>query len=253
MTQLQRRYTFRLADLVSFTTLAAAIAAMALSIEGNLQLGAYLILTGYLLDGVDGEAARRLGGFSEFGTQLDSLIDVVHFGAAVSILVSQHLRAGPVGGWPTWVLLSGYMFASCFRLARFNLAAHAIDKRETVGLTISTSGAFLTMAVLAHLKLTQPSGSDWVLLPMLAGVSLLMVSRVAFPDLKGLPRYRVPTILTFLLGGLVAVWLSLEVGLFTIWAIYVGFGTFRAALRRVTRRTTPLDSRQESVNQRSSA
>jgi phosphatidylserine synthase len=181
------------------------------------------------------------------------LIDVVHFGAAVSILVSQHLRAGPVGGWPTWVLLSGYMFASCFRLARFNLAAHAIDKRETVGLTISTSGAFLTMAVLAHLKLTQPSGSDWVLLPMLAGVSLLMVSRVAFPDLKGLPRYRVPTILTFLLGGLVAVWLSLEVGLFTIWAIYVGFGTFRAALRRVTRRTTPLDSRQESVNQRSSA
>lgn len=248
-----RRFTPRLADLVSFTTLAAAVVSMGLSIDGRIQLAALLILAGYLLDGVDGSVARRLGGFSEFGTQLDSLIDVVHFGAAASILISQHLRAGPVDGWPLWLLLTGYMFAACYRLARFNLTAHANDKQETVGLTISTAGAFLALAVLFHLTLGNPAATDWVFLPLLACLSLLMASRIAFPDLGGLPKYRLPMLLTFAIGAVVAIWASIEAGLLLVWLIYLLFGMLRTAVRITRRRSRGLESHQKSIDQRSSA
>ncbi|MEE9167612.1 MAG: CDP-alcohol phosphatidyltransferase family protein [Candidatus Neomarinimicrobiota bacterium] len=220
----------RLANLITFTTLAMAIASIALSIEGAYRLACALILTGYLLDGVDGEVARRMGGISDFGTQLDSLVDLVHFGVAITVLISQHLRNGPVGGWPIWVFLVGYVIAACFRLARFNLA-DGNNKQVTTGLTISTGGAYLTLTVLANLGFGQPFVSDWIFLPLLLIVSLLMVSRIPFPDLKGLLHYRVPVLATFGAGALVSLWLSWEFGLFAMWTVYVLFGTIRAGIR----------------------
>ena len=220
----------RLANLITFTTLAMAIASIALSIEGAYRLAGALILTGYLLDAVDGEVARRFGGTSDFGTQLDSLVDLVHFGVANTVLISQHLRNGPVGGWPIWLFLVGYMIAACFRLARFNLG-DGNNKQVTTGLTISTGGAYLTLTVLANLGFSQPFAFDWIFPPLVLIVSLLMVSRIPFPDLKGLRQYRVLLLSTFGAGALVSLLLSWEFALFGIWTVYVLFGTIRAGIR----------------------
>ncbi len=141
-----------LPNLVSFTTLTCGVSSVALSIEGRLVPAGALILLGYLLDALDGELARRLDRTSDFGIHLDSLVDVVHFGGGVSVLLTQHLRRGPLGGWPAWILALLYMIAACFRLARFNLTAGRRGKLPTTtGLTISTGGAYLALAVLADL------------------------------------------------------------------------------------------------------
>lgn len=243
----------RLADWISFATLGAAIGSMALAVEGSLRPAAGLILLGYVLDGLDGEVARRMGGFSEFGTQLDSLIDVVHFGAANSILIAHHLEAEPLGGWPIWLLLTCYMFASCFRLARFNLSASAGNKQQTVGLTISTGGAFLAIVVLFNLAYEPQPLAGWAFLLLLAAISLLMISRIPFPDFKGLPHYRWPTLATFAAGGLVALRFRIEAGLLLVWGTYILFGTIRAAVRLVRPRSAGLESRPGSIDQRSSA
>lgn len=247
------KFNLRAADLVSFTTLGAGVASMAFSIDGGTRLAAVLILIGYVLDGIDGELARRLGGTSEFGTQLDSLIDVVHFGAAASVLISQHLKAGPIGGWPVWVMLAGYMFAASYRLARYNLTASLNNKHETLGLTISTGGAFLAIAVLADLASQRQLIPGWAFLLLLAAVSLLMISRIRYPDLRGLPRYRAALAATLAAGGLAAIWLPVEFGMLLIWTIYILFGTIRAGARALSPRAPALDAGQESIDQRSSA
>lgn len=220
----------KLANLLSFTTLGFATASMALSIGGELQLAGVLILAGYIMDGIDGQVARRFGG-SEFGTQLDSIIDMVHFGVATALLIGQHLTTGPLRGWIGWPFLFIYLMAGAFRLARFNLDIGQATKETTTGLTISTSGAYLTLAVLADLALGPQPLTDWLLAGLLVLIALLMVSHIPFPDFKRLVYYRAPVLATFAAGAISAIWLPLELSLFGVWTVYVLFGTVRAAIR----------------------
>ena len=83
-------------NLITFTTLICGMSSIALAIEGNINLAGVLILAGNLLDGFDGGIARRLDVSSEFGTQLDSLVDIIIFGGAGSVLVWQHLSETPL-------------------------------------------------------------------------------------------------------------------------------------------------------------
>ncbi|HUV89502.1 MAG TPA: CDP-alcohol phosphatidyltransferase family protein, partial [Anaerolineae bacterium] len=79
-------------SLITFTGLVCAFSAVLLVINGELTTAGACILAGYLLDALDGGVARRLGVASPFGLQLDSLVDVVTFGVAPSVLVYQYLQ-----------------------------------------------------------------------------------------------------------------------------------------------------------------
>jgi CDP-diacylglycerol--serine O-phosphatidyltransferase len=220
----------KIANFLSFTTLGLATASIALSLDGSYQLAGVLILAGYLIDGIDGQVARRFGG-SDFGTQLDSLVDLTLFGVATALLISQHVAIGPSNSWLLWLLLAGYLMAGSFRLARFNLAIGSLDKETTTGLTISTGGAYLTLAVLADIGLGELYFADWLYIPLLLSISLLMISRIRFPDFKGLVHYRSPVLATFAAGAVAAIWLPFELALLGVWTVYVLFGTLRAAIR----------------------
>src|ERR1043165_3721284 len=56
------------------------------TLHGDWDRAAILIGIGYILDGLDGRIARLTKTASEFGVQLDSIADVVTFGAAPGIL-----------------------------------------------------------------------------------------------------------------------------------------------------------------------
>src|SRR5499427_10571163 len=56
------------------------------TLRGNWDYAAILIGAGYILDGLDGRIARLTKTASDFGVQLDSIADVVTFGAAPGIL-----------------------------------------------------------------------------------------------------------------------------------------------------------------------
>jgi CDP-diacylglycerol--serine O-phosphatidyltransferase len=222
-----------LPSLVSFTTLACGVTSAALSIEGRLAPAGALVLAGYLLDAVDGEIARRLNWTSEFGIQLDSLVDVLHFGGATAILLSQHLRAEGLGGWPAWILALVFLIAGAYRLARFNLTAGQHLKHSTTGLTISTGGAYLTLAVLADIGFGGELFPEWLFYPLTLAISALMVSRIPFPELQALLRYRWASAGAVAAGAVAALWLTPQFVWWGLTTTYIAAGVLRAGARRI--------------------
>ncbi|MCX5710895.1 MAG: CDP-alcohol phosphatidyltransferase family protein, partial [Candidatus Omnitrophica bacterium] len=75
-----------LADVLSYSSLFCGFLCVVLSLEGHFVLACWLILLAVIFDGLDGQIARPNQVPSEFGKELDSLIDVVSFGMAPAIL-----------------------------------------------------------------------------------------------------------------------------------------------------------------------
>jgi CDP-diacylglycerol--serine O-phosphatidyltransferase len=222
----------RTPSLVTFISLLCGVSAIGLAIEGQETIAGALLLTGYLLDALDGELARRFGAMSDFGLQLDSIVDIVIFGAGGAVLVAQHVRGTAVGGLWVWIMASVYVVAGAYRLARYNLMAGETKPSETYGLTISTSGAFVTLSVLADRSHGGPHAPAWVFLGLLAIAAALMVSHIRFPELRSvLGSWRV-NVVVLATCGIMAIWLHPQVVWWGVTTGYISFGVFRALIRQ---------------------
>ncbi|MDY7076421.1 MAG: CDP-diacylglycerol--serine O-phosphatidyltransferase [Chloroflexota bacterium] len=213
---------------ITFTGMVCAFSAVVMALHEELTLSGVCILVGVLLDALDGAAARRLGATSDFGLQLDSLVDVVAFGVAPSVLVYQYLRQLTLNSPITWVVCVGYMMAGAFRLARFNLLPQKKSNSASVGLAIPPSGAILVLGVLSNHTYNNrliPAG----IFPLIVAVlALLMVSRIRFPSLLSLlqRRWLSPVGLGIAIG--LAIWFSPQLVGFGLTSGYVSFGLIRA-------------------------
>ena len=218
---------------VTLANLACGMLALVLAAEGELWYAGLLILIGYLLDALDGILARRLGVASDFGIQLDSIVDIVNFGAASAVLVTQHLRIEGLRGWPVWIPALLFVMAGAFRLARFNLYAPMGKTAETLGLTISTGGAFVTLAVLSDMSAHRGLFPPWAFILLLLLVAGLMASRIRFPEFNSMARNRWASLgflgacflLTLFLRPVV-IWFGVTTG-------YISFGLARAVVRSI--------------------
>ena len=220
-------------NLITFTTLICGMSSIALAIEGNINLAGVLILAGNLLDGFDGGIARRLDVSSEFGTQLDSLVDIIIFGGAGSVLVWQHLSETSLIRWPYWISGVIFVLACAYRLARFNLYTDKNKPMESLGLTTSLSGGFLSLAVLADRAFEHHLFPDWIFPLLLIMVSLLMVSRICFPELHVILRRRRMSFAILSTSIIAAYWLTPQLVWFGITSGYISFGVARAAFRQL--------------------
>lgn len=111
--------------------------------EGNIRASCLFILVAAFLDGLDGKAARKLNVASEFGKELDSLSDLISFGAAPAILAYSHgLKDMGFLGLLAVIL---YVTAGAFRLARFNVLNIST---HFLGIPITIAGAFLAFVIL---------------------------------------------------------------------------------------------------------
>jgi CDP-diacylglycerol---serine O-phosphatidyltransferase len=225
-------------SLITFTGLSCGMLALMLTSEGNLWGAGTLILTAYALDALDGIAARHLGAASEFGIHLDSIVDVVSLGVAPAVLVTQHLRAQGLLGWLFVLPTLAFVIAGAFRLARFNLYAPLGKTNETLGLTISTAGAFVTLAVLSDLGQASGLLHAWLFLPLLLLVAVLMASRIHFPEFNSMIRHRRETAGTLAASLLLCLILQPAVIWFAGTCVYLCFGLARAIPRR--RQLAPL-------------
>lgn len=220
-----------LPSVVTFANLACGVLALVMASDGELWYAGALILVGYLLDALDGILARRLGVASDFGIQLDSIVDIVSFGAAPAVLVTQYLRLEGLRGWPVWIPALLFVSAGAFRLARFNLYAPMGKTAETLGLTISTGGALITLAVVSDLGAASRLLPATAFIPLLLFVAGLMASRIRFPEFTSMIRHRWASL------GVLAASLSLTLFLrpAVIWfwgtAGYISFALARAVVR----------------------
>jgi len=186
-----RKWLYILPNLFTLTSIFCGFYAMSLAsgeaTPERLYAAALAILFGMLCDGLDGRVARLTRTQSDFGMQLDSLADVITFGAAPALLVWKWALA-PLGFWG---LLIAFAFAACgaLRLARFNVLEMRGAKGSSaffVGLPIPLAAGVIVSMVVAHYKTVggeelPPALPVAVLVVLLA---YLMVSTVRYRTFK---------------------------------------------------------------------
>jgi CDP-diacylglycerol--serine O-phosphatidyltransferase len=129
--------------IVTLVVLGCGLGALEASRVANWDLAFGLIVLAGLADAVDGLVARWLRVAGPMGAQLDSLADVVAFGAAPAFLFSAHYAATAPTPLRLAVMLA-FVSAGVFRLARFNVQ----PKREGfLGMPITCGGVLFAASV----------------------------------------------------------------------------------------------------------
>lgn len=188
-------YRYLIPNSITFLSLICGVLSLLSAATGELARAGALILTSYILDLFDGSLARRLNAGSAFGLQLDSLVDMVSLGAAPAMLLFMHLQQAGQDAWWVWVIAVMSPLAGAFRLARFNLLPIKKGQQDSLGLTISTGGATLTLATLADLASDGGFIPDTLFPWLVLIISLLMVSLIRFPPLPWVFSNRASTLL----------------------------------------------------------
>ena len=94
-----------------------------------------------VLDSLDGRVARLTNTQSAFGEQMDSLADMVSFGAAPA-LIAYEWALKDLGRWG-WIAAFVYCACAALRLARFNVNTGVVDKRFFQGLPSPAAAALV--------------------------------------------------------------------------------------------------------------
>ncbi len=141
----KRKGLYILPNAISLAALFASFYAIVMAMNGHFELSAYGIFSAAVLDSLDGRVARMTNSQSAFGEQMDSLCDMVSFGAAPALIVYEWaLRdLGRWGWFPAFVYIAG----AALRLARFNTNIGVVDKRYFQGLP-SPAAAALVMGLI---------------------------------------------------------------------------------------------------------
>src|SRR5688572_2510677 len=111
--------------------------AMIAASRGDFDQAAWLIVVAAAVDMVDGRIARFTSTGSEFGEQIDSLVDAISFGVAPAVI--SYFLFLDEGAW-TWALGYIYIAAVVIRLARFNVEQAGQAKANFHGLPSPTAG-----------------------------------------------------------------------------------------------------------------
>lgn len=149
------------------------------------QAGLMIIFSG-VFDMLDGRVARITKTASQFGMELDSLIDIVSFGVAPATLL-YFWALKPLDLLGVFVA-SAYMLCGAFRLARFNcMADKGGGSNFSTGLTITAAGGTVASVVMWFAGSDRPAPANaGALVSLVLCLSWLMVSTVPYRGLKSL-------------------------------------------------------------------
>ena len=161
------------AGAVSLLSLAVAWTAIGLAVTGQLRASVLCALLAFLLDMADGYIARRFKVSSEFGRQLDSMIDVVNYSVYAAVLSAFYLAPGVIG----WALGFVIVATGILRLLRFNIEGFTDD--EPVKYYRGIVVVHLSLAAITLLLLKQWLGDvALVSVVVLAVLSVLQLSLI---------------------------------------------------------------------------
>lgn len=130
--RIRRTGIYWLPNAITTMALFAGFYAVVQAMNARFELAAIGILVAMLLDGMDGRVARWTHTQSPFGAELDSLSDMVSFGAAPALVIYEFMLKGM--GKLGWVAAFVYCACAALRLARFNTNIDIVDKRYFQGL-----------------------------------------------------------------------------------------------------------------------
>lgn len=207
--------------------------------QGKFIYAAFLIIIAAAFDALDGVMARLTKSSSELGVELDSLSDVVSFGAAPSFLIyATYLYNYNAAGI---VISSLLLIAGGFRLARFNVQLVGYDKEYFRGLPIPSSGITIAAFVLAYYEtdsgFTEPYSG--FIIPLVIILALLMVSKIKYDtipkpsitEIKNKPFHFI-----FMAAAIALLIVTGGKALFYIFVFIILFGIFRSIYYKFSRK-----------------
>ncbi|HET6602836.1 MAG TPA: CDP-diacylglycerol--serine O-phosphatidyltransferase [Xanthomonadaceae bacterium] len=196
-----RRGIYLLPNLFTTGGLFAGFYAIIAATGGHYGNACVAVLVAGLLDGIDGRVARLTGTQSEFGSQYDSLADLVSFGMAPALVMYHWALAGLTQYGPVWGKIgwtAAFLYAACaaLRLARFNIQTGVVDKRWFIGLASPAAAALMVTFIWSMVDWGNPGKRlEYLALGITVAAAGLMVSRVRYFSFKTLPvADRVPFI-----------------------------------------------------------
>lgn len=207
--------------------------------QGKFLYAAWLIIIAAIFDALDGMVARLTNSSSALGVELDSLSDVVSFGAAPSFLIySTYLFQFDAAG----IIISSFlMIAGGFRLARFNVQLVGFDKDSFNGLPIPTSALTMATFILTfyEIKTGYNEPESLLIIPLILVLSILMVSTIkydTFPKLAPSTLTKKPWLIFAALAGIVLLIITSGKALFYMFVLYILFGIFRQGFQYLFKR-----------------
>ena len=210
-----------LANFLTGLSLFFGFASIIFSLENHFTFASWAIIISVIFDGLDGQVARINPIPSEFGKQLDSLVDAVSFGIAPSLLgyifVYRNFMAT--------IALFIYLVCSIVRLAKYNITPGEKLANYFYGLPTTVGGGIIASYILIYRKYTRLP-PHVIFLFIVLFLAFMMVSKVRYLNLDGLKQILGKKILPFLAVVLVVFAFLPEISIFALFIFYLTFSPF---------------------------
>ena len=225
-----------------FTTagLFAGFYAIMQSRLGNFEAACLAIYAAMVMDILDGRLARLTNTMSDFGSEYDSLSDMVSFGVAPAMVMYEFAFSslGKLGSLVAFV----YIACAALRLARFNVQK-LDDKRYFIG--VPSPGAAAMIASLVWVCIDYKIAAIEVrygLVILMVLIALSMVSNIQYRSFKDVDfRDKMPFVGLIILVIVIAIiYLDPPLAFLSIGVIYlisgaIGYGYVQYKARNVSR------------------
>jgi CDP-diacylglycerol--serine O-phosphatidyltransferase len=200
-----------------------------MAMNARFDLATVGVFAAMILDSLDGRVARMTNTQSAFGEQMDSLSDMVSFGAAPALIA--YIRSlKDLGRWG-WIAAFVYCACAALRLARFNVNTGVVDKRYFQGLP-SPAAAALLAGFIWVMNDVQVKATDvsWVTFAVALYAGLTMVTNVPFYSFKDVQMKKsVPFAVIVLIAlGIAVINIDPPIVLFGLFVVYglSGYGLY---------------------------
>lgn len=228
----RRKGIYILPNLFTLAALFGGFYAIVMAMNGQFEQAAYGIFCAAVLDSLDGRVARLTNTQSAFGEQMDSLSDMVSFGAAPALIVYEWALKGL--GKLGWIAAFVYCSGAALRLARFNTNIGVVDKRFFQGLPSPAAAALVVGLIWVVTDLGESARTlpwmVWMAFAFTLYAGLTMVTNVPFYSFKDVSFKRtVPFIVIVAIAlGIAVINLHPAGVLFGIFVVYglSGYGVF---------------------------
>jgi CDP-diacylglycerol---serine O-phosphatidyltransferase len=217
----RRKGIYILPNLFTLAALFGGFYAVVMAMNGRFDLAAAGVFVAMVLDSLDGRVARMTNTQSAFGEQMDSLSDMVSFGAAPALIAYEWSLKG-LGRWG-WIAAFVYCACAALRLARFNVNTAVVDKRYFQGLPSPAAAALMAgfIGLMTDLGV-KPYDVPWFMFAVALYAGLTMVTNVPFYSFKDVQMKKsVPFVVIVLIAlGIAIINIHPPIVLFALFVIY---------------------------------
>ncbi|MEY3286065.1 MAG: hypothetical protein RL500_795 [Pseudomonadota bacterium] len=227
-----------LPNLFTLAALFGGFYSIVMAMNGRFELAAIGVFCAMVLDSLDGRVARMTNTQSAFGEQMDSLSDMVSFGAAPALIMYEWGLKGL--GKLGWIAAFVYCAGAALRLARFNTNIAVVDRRFFQGLPSPAAAALVVgfiwvMDDAGFRGVTDMPVIAWTAFALTLYAGLTMVTNAPFYSFKDVSLKRSVPFVVIVVIALVIALINIHppLVLFGMFMVYGASGYVLYAWKRV--------------------